>query len=121
MVSLANALRDVDGLIDPLPGIALYLYFQTMYIFLARRRAPRRSDINYAIFSSVALLLTTLWVVLDVTLGQKVLLLNQDYPIGPVADREPEVHASGLFPGLGAATAIILQQMASGLLVRLSR
>lgn len=104
------------GLIGPSPGIELCLYIRTIHVFLGRRRAPRESDVFYAVFSSVLLLLVTIWVAVDAMVGQRVWLLSQNYPGGPVA--YGEAHASDTYIDVGAAAAIVLQQMTDILMVR---
>ncbi|KAF8552782.1 hypothetical protein OG21DRAFT_1511031 [Imleria badia] len=47
-IDLQGILYGTRIVIAPLPGIKLYLYFKTMRIFLARRRARRKSDVFYA-------------------------------------------------------------------------
>ncbi|KAF8552788.1 hypothetical protein OG21DRAFT_1442944 [Imleria badia] len=92
-------------------GIELVLYFKTMRVFQARRREPRDFDAFYAVFSTVMVILITIWVSADVMLGQKMWLLDRNYPGGPMA-------YLGAHPSIVGATAVlILQQMADSLMI----
>lgn len=62
MVSVATHV--FRGLTGPLLGIEL-CYFNTMHIFLAHIRAHKKSDVFYAVFSSVVFALITLCVAVE--------------------------------------------------------
>ncbi|KAF8549708.1 hypothetical protein OG21DRAFT_561996 [Imleria badia] len=100
---------------DILYGIELVLYFQTMAIFLARRRHPHKSDIFYAAFSTVMLVLTTIWVAALATFGQKMWLLNRNYPGGPMAYHTAT--SSDPYIDLGRMAVIVVQQMTDALMI----
>ena len=103
-------------LTGPLPGIQLVLYFRTMRILLNCGSKHNQSDMFYAVFSSVMLLLITVWIFATATLGQKMWVLNQNYPGGPLA--YAEAHVSDIYMNFGTTAGIILQQMTDGLMVR---
>ena len=88
-----------------------------MSIFLARRRHPHKSDIFYAVFSTVMLVLITIWVAALATFGQKMWLLDRNYPGGPMAYHT--ANSSSLYMDFGRMALIILQQMTDALTVRL--
>ncbi|KAF8553376.1 hypothetical protein OG21DRAFT_1510320 [Imleria badia] len=100
---------------DILYGIQLALYFKTMHAILARRREPWKSDVFYAVFSSVMLPLITIRVASDGVYGQKMWLIDRNYPGGPVA--YGEAHASDVYMDFGAAAVVILQQMTDALMI----
>ena len=52
-----------------LPGIELCLYFKTMHIFLAHRRACLKSNVFYVVFSSVMFALIVIFVTIEGMLG----------------------------------------------------
>ena len=105
------------GLTDPVPGIELFLYFKTMRIFLARRRQRHKCDIFYAVFSTVMLVLITIWVAALGAFGQKMWLLDRNYPGGPMGYYE--THTPVLYMDFGRVALTILQQMTDALMVRL--
>lgn len=105
-----------SGLTGSLSGIQLALYFKTMHVVLARRREPWKRDAFYAGFSSVMLLLITIRIASEGVYGQKMWLVDRNYPGGPVA--YGEAHASDVYMDLGATAVVILQQMADALMVR---
>ena len=116
------------GLISRLLGIELVLYFNTMRVFLVRRRGvahhreatrrgtAHRSDVYYAVFSTLMLLLVTVWISTDAIFGQEMWLLNRNYPGGPMA--YAEAHIATVYVDFGTTAIFILQQMTDGLMVR---
>ena len=104
-------------LIDPQPGIELVLYFRTIRVFLARRAQPHKSDMFYAIFSTVMLILITIWVAAPASFGQKMWLLDRNYPGGPAAYRQEK--SSDLSMDFARFSLAFLQQMVDALMVRL--
>ena len=104
------------GLTSHLPGIELVLYFQTMRVFLARRREPHDSDTFYALFSTVMLFLITIWVSVNAANGQNMWLLDRNYPGGPTA--YAHAYTSSVYNDFGGTAIFILQQMTDGLMVR---
>ena len=75
--------------------------FRTIRVFLARKREPWGSDVIYAVFSSVMLLLITNRVATEGVYGQKMWLVNRKHPGGPLACGK--AHASAVNVHLGAA------------------
>ncbi|KAF8549710.1 hypothetical protein OG21DRAFT_1420900 [Imleria badia] len=100
---------------DILYGVELVLYFQTMAIFLGRRRHRHKSDIFYAAFSTVMLVLITIWVAALAMFGQKMWLLDRNYPGGPMAYHT--ANSSSLYMDCGRMALIILQQMTDALMI----
>lgn len=112
MVSLTTFVP--GGLTGPLPGIQLGLYFKTIHVFLCRRKERRKSDVFYAVFSSVMLPIT-IRIASDGLYGEKMWLTDRNYPGGPLA--YGEAHASDAYMVCGAAAVVILQQMTDALMV----
>ena len=110
------------GLTGHLPGVELVLYVNTMRVFLDHRRETAhrgtadRSDVFYAIFSTLMLLLVTVWIANDAVFGQKMWLLDRNYPGGPMA--YAEAYATSVYMDFGTTAIFILQQMTDGLMVR---
>ncbi|KAF8549711.1 hypothetical protein OG21DRAFT_1606303 [Imleria badia] len=100
---------------DILYGIELVLYLRTMMIFLDRRRRCHKSDLFYATFSTVMLMLITIWVAALAAAGQKMWLLDRNYPGGPMAYHTAT--SSNLYMDLGRTALMILQQMADALVI----
>lgn len=105
------------ALTGPLPGIELCLYFRTVHISLNRRGAAPRSTVFYQVFSTVMLVLTTVWVAAGSRFGQELWVLGQNYPGGPIA--YGLAHTSDLYNVVSGAASIVLQLMADCLMVRL--
>ena len=97
-------------------GIELGLYFKTVHVFLTRRRERWKCDIFYAVVSTMMLILITMRVASEGVYGQKMWLVDRDYPGGPLA--YGVAHASDAYMDLGAAAVVVLQQMAGALMVR---
>jgi hypothetical protein len=97
-------------------GIELVLYFKTMRIYLARRRNPRKSDVFYAVFSTVMFLMVTIWVSVISMIGHTMWLLDRTYPGGPMAVVSED--ALDVLWYVATAVTIVLQQMTDGLMVR---
>ncbi|KAN0096982.1 hypothetical protein V8E55_001428 [Tylopilus felleus] len=100
---------------DILYGIELVLYFRTMRIFIARRAQPHKSDMFYAIFSTVMLILITIWITSPISFGQKMWLLDRSYPGGPMAYHN--AYSSSVYMSFARFSVAIQQQMADGLMV----
>ena len=66
-------------------GIELFLYFKTIHKLLSRRGAHKKSNLFYAVFSTVMLFSVTVWVVTEVIFGQQTWLPESEYPGGPYA------------------------------------
>lgn len=107
---------EVCGLTGPLPGVELCLYFKTICVTLARRGATLGANVFYQAFSSVMLLLVTIWVATGSIFGQEVWLLNQNYPGGPAAYED--AHVADLYIVVAGAGTFILQLMTDCLMVR---
>jgi len=71
----------------------------------------------YQAFSTVMLLLTTVWVAAGSIFGQELWVLNQNYPGGPIA--YGVANASDLYIVVSGAATIVVQLMADCLMVSL--
>ena len=95
-------------------GIELVLYFKTIRIFFARRRNPHKTDAFYAIFSSVMVLLVTIWILATSLFSLDMWLLDRTYPGGPMA----LVSSSTVTRCFMLVLSVIVQQISDGLMVR---
>ncbi|KAG6372173.1 hypothetical protein JVT61DRAFT_7965 [Boletus reticuloceps] len=66
-------------------GVEVYLYFKTMYIFLASGRARQKSDLFYALFSTVMFSMITIFVALVWAINQAGYIVDQNHPLRRVA------------------------------------
>ncbi|KAI0369733.1 hypothetical protein BV20DRAFT_332691 [Pilatotrama ljubarskyi] len=96
-------------------GVQLILYFMTVRALLRQTRKPTRSDIFFVLFSTALLLLNTISVATNSAFGQEMWVVNQDYPGG--ADAYLEDYATVWYQTFGTAAGLVLQALASGLLV----
>jgi len=87
-----------------------------MRVFLARRKKPHRLDKFFAAFSTVMFFLITSWVVTDIIIvGERLWLLDRNYPGGPLAYLVSPAFVP--FNRYQTAATIILQQMTDDLMV----
>lgn len=68
------------SLIWSLTGVELVLYFWTMYSLLTHQGERKKSDTFYAIFSTVMVLMITIWVSAQAGFGEKMWLLDAGSP-----------------------------------------
>lgn len=117
MVGLVTHVTVLYGLIGLLPGVQLYLCFKTIQTFLTHKRTRRKSDIAYAAFSIVMLILVTIWMALvGIQFGQEMFQLDDqtwDVPSEPIADM--------VMKDVVMTVPIIMQVMTDGLMVRPGR
>ena len=99
-----------------LAGVELVLYFKTMHVLLSSQVPRKKSDVFYAIFSTVMLFLITLWVSTQAVFGEEMWLVNAGYPGGP--DAYWQENASVWYLDLGTTAVTILQLMTDALMVR---
>ncbi|KAI9566061.1 hypothetical protein HD554DRAFT_2026051 [Boletus coccyginus] len=100
-------------------GVELVLYLKTMRVFLGRSRERHESDVFFAAFSTVMLLLATCWIVSDAMIGEDVWLLNRDYPGGPLAYLTGP--PSDWYNRFRTVVTVTMQQMTDGLMVHRCR
>ncbi|KAG9316987.1 hypothetical protein JVU11DRAFT_1167 [Chiua virens] len=96
-------------------GVELALYFATMHRLLAHEGKRKKSDVFYAVFSSVMLLNVTIWVSTQARFGQQMWLLNADFPGGPNAYWA--AHISDWNMEMGTTAMVVLQLMTDGLMI----
>lgn len=99
-----------------LAGVELVLYLKTMHVLLSPEGRRKKSDVLYAIFSTVMLLMITLWVSTQAVFGEEMWLVNAGYPGGP--DAYWASYASVWYMDLGTTAITVLQLMTDGLMVR---
>jgi hypothetical protein len=111
-----NAVYVGINLQDILYGMELVLYLQTMHVLLSSEARRKKSDVFYAIFSTVMLLLITIWVSTQAIFGEKMWLVDAGFPGGP--DAYWASNASIWYMDLGTTAITVLQLMTDGLMVR---
>ncbi|KAF8444031.1 hypothetical protein L210DRAFT_864785 [Boletus edulis BED1] len=89
-------------------GVETYLYFKTMYIFLASGRARQKSDKFYALFSTVMFSMITIFVALIWAINQAGWLVDQNHP----PRRVPFAYLD-----ISGSVSVILQLLTDGLMV----
>jgi hypothetical protein len=100
-------------------GIELLLYFKTIRILLSNNETHKKSNLFYALFSSIMVFLITVWIVTEAIFGQHMWLLDSDFPGGPAAYMQANI---GVWYMDWAATGVIvLQLMTDALMVRQAR
>ena len=100
-------------------GVELLLYFKTIHILLSNRGARRKSNLFYALFSSMMVFSITVWVATQALFGQKMWLLEADFPGGPDAYWSANIWV--WYMDWGTTAVILLQLMTDGLMVEHSR
>ncbi|KAI9566084.1 hypothetical protein HD554DRAFT_2194648 [Boletus coccyginus] len=100
---------------DILYGIELVLYFRTMHALLSPKARRRKSDVFYTSFSSVMLLMITIWVSTQAVFGEKMWLEDAGFPGGP--DAYWASNASVWYMDFGTTAVIVLQLMTDGLMI----
>lgn len=96
-------------------GVELVLYFNTMQAYLDKQSEHRPSDKFYMIFSTIILLLITIFVATQLLLGQETWIINAGYPGGTLAYFV--AHLSVWYQTMGSVASILLQLMTDGLLI----
>jgi len=104
---------------DILYGVELVLYFKTMRVLLSPQVRRQKSDVFYAIFSTVMLFLITIWVSTQAVFGEEMWLVNAGYPGG--FDAYWQANASVWYQDMGTTAVTILQLMTDGLMIHRCR
>ena len=86
-----------------------------MGILLSNRGAQKKSNLFYALFSSMMVFSITIWIVTSMIFGQKMWLLDTNFPGGPDAYWEKNI--SVWYMAWSLSAAILLQLMTDGLMV----
>lgn len=87
-----------------------------MRVLLFRKGGPTKIDIGYAIFSSVMVLMLTLYVSTQAVFGEKMWLEDANFPGGP--DAFWASNASIWYMDLGTTAVVVLQLLTDALMVR---
>ncbi|KAG8221507.1 hypothetical protein J3R82DRAFT_1722 [Butyriboletus roseoflavus] len=96
-------------------GIELLLYFKTIRILLTNRGARKKSDLFYALFSSMMMFLVTVWIITQAIFGEEMWLLQSDYPGG--ADAYWQQNIAVWYMDWGTTAVVILQLMTDALMI----
>ncbi|KAG6376836.1 hypothetical protein JVT61DRAFT_1862 [Boletus reticuloceps] len=94
-------------------GVELVLYFKTMRILLRNKEGLKKIDSFWGLFSTMMVILITVWVATSAIFGQKLWLM--DFPGGP--DAYWEKHISDWYLDWGTTAVILLQLMTDGLMI----
>lgn len=92
------------------------LYFKTMHVLLSPNVRHKKSDKFYVTFSSVMLLMITVWVSTQAIFGEKMWLIDAGLPGGP--DAYWAANVSIWYMDMGTTAITVLQLMTDGLMVR---
>ncbi|KAI0370703.1 hypothetical protein BV20DRAFT_943459 [Pilatotrama ljubarskyi] len=96
-------------------GIELVLYFASVSIILSGKDKTRAGNRFFLCFSTVLLLMITIYVAVQAVFGEEMWIVNVDYPGGSaqyLAD-----NAAVWYQTLGSAASIVLNLMSDGLLL----
>ncbi|KAF8556746.1 hypothetical protein OG21DRAFT_551055 [Imleria badia] len=96
-------------------GIELFLFFKTIHILLSNRGMHKKSNLFYALFSSMMVFLITVWIATKAIFGQKMLLLDADFPGGP--DAYWKANIGVWYMDWATMTVIVLQLMTDALMI----
>lgn len=97
-------------------GMELLLYFKTIHVLLTNRGTHKKSNLFYALFSSMMVFAITVWVVTQAIFGEEMWLLQSDYAGGPNAYWEQNI--SVWYMDWGSTAVIMLQLMTDALMVK---
>lgn len=100
-------------------GIELFLYFNTIRILLSNRGKHKKSNLFYALFSSMMVFLITVWIATKAIFGQNMLLLDSNFSGGP--DAYWTANIGVWYMDWATMTVIVLQLMTDALMVREAR
>ncbi|KAH0828729.1 hypothetical protein J3R83DRAFT_3141 [Lanmaoa asiatica] len=100
---------------DILYGIELVLYFRSMYSLLTHEGERNKSDVFYAIFSTLMLFMITIWVSTQAIFGEKIWLLEANFPESLNAYRPANI--SVWYMDIGTAAVTVLQLMTDALMI----
>lgn len=95
----------------------LVVYFLTVRVMLSRKHKHAPSDKFFLLFTTIILLLNTVFVATEAAFGEEMWIVNADYKGG--MDAYLEDFASVWYQTFGTAASIVLNLLSDGLLVRL--
>ncbi|KAG9316986.1 hypothetical protein JVU11DRAFT_1166 [Chiua virens] len=110
-----NAVYVGINLQDILYGIEAVLYLKTMCRLLAHEGTRKKSDVFYAIFTSVMLFIITIWMSTQAMFGQHMWLLDTDFTGGSNAYWAEDI--SDWYRVLVTVAVIVLQLMTDALMI----
>jgi len=96
-------------------GVELMLYAKTMHTYATSGSRHERSALFFMCFSTVSLILITIFMVGQSILGEEMWIVNANYPGGSAAYLA--AYASVWYQTMGTTASIILQLMSDGLLI----
>ncbi|KAG9311430.1 hypothetical protein JVU11DRAFT_8543 [Chiua virens] len=90
-----------------------------MQILLSARRAHKKSNTFYAVFSTMMLFLVTVWVATQAFFGEKMWILDSNFPGGP--DVYWKANISVWYMDWGTTAVVLLQLMTDALMIHRCR
>ncbi|KAF8556745.1 hypothetical protein OG21DRAFT_1506141 [Imleria badia] len=97
-------------------GIELFLFFKTIRILLSNRGTRKKKIILfYVLFSSTMVFTVTVWVATQAMFGQKLWLLDSDFPGGPAAYWRKNIAI--WYIDWGTTAIVVLQLMTDALMI----
>ncbi|KAF8130301.1 hypothetical protein EV363DRAFT_1450697 [Boletus edulis] len=100
-------------------GIELLLYVKTLRLLLRDRGTDKKDNLFYAVFSSVMMLLITVWIATQAVFGENMWVLEYGFPGGPFVYWSTNI---GVWYMTSAMIAvIILQLMTDALMIHRCR
>ena len=117
MVSILS--RQTPHSLICIAGVELMLYAKTMHTYATSDSRHEKSARFFMFFSTVSLILITIFMVGQSILGEEMWIVNVNYPGGSAAYLA--AYASVWYQTMGTTASIILQLMSDGLLVSTSQ
>ncbi|KAI0710880.1 hypothetical protein C8Q76DRAFT_811128 [Earliella scabrosa] len=97
-------------------GVELMLYFGTIWLILNNKgRRTKNRDMRLFVFSTVLLLMITIYVAVQAVFGEKMWIVHADYPGGSAQYLADNVAV--WYETLGSAASVVLNLMSDGLLI----
>jgi len=97
-------------------GAEIVLYFETIHAVLAVQKKWGRPEVLHVLFSTVMLILVTIWVSTNAIFGEEMWLIHSDYPGG--ASEYWVMNMANWYLVMARAAVLVLQLMTDALLVR---
>ncbi|RPD54560.1 hypothetical protein L226DRAFT_539293 [Lentinus tigrinus ALCF2SS1-7] len=96
-------------------GMQLVVYFLTVRVMLSRKHKHAPSDKFFLLFTTIVLLLNTVFVATEAVFGEEMWIVNADYAGG--MDAYLNDFASVWYQTFGTAASIVLNLLSDGLLI----
>ncbi|KAI9457705.1 hypothetical protein HD554DRAFT_2301550 [Boletus coccyginus] len=113
--TVQNAMYVAINLQDMLYGVEIVLYLETIHAVLTVRKEWGHSEVLHVLFSTVMLILITIWVSTNAIFGQEMWLIHSDYPGG--ASEYWVLNMANWYLVVARAAVLVLQLMTDALLI----